>query len=66
MAISEVTHGHFDSYDESLTPEQIENQIAAAVLDFWRIFSPTGSCSGSLRTAAQEDGGFREKIRACR
>ena len=34
VAISEVTHGHFDSYDASLTPEQIENQIAAAVLDF--------------------------------
>ena len=32
--ITEVTHGHFSCYDDSLTPEQHETTITADVLDF--------------------------------
>jgi hypothetical protein len=34
VAIGDITHGHFNSDDESLTPEQKADQVAAGVLGF--------------------------------
>ncbi len=63
VAVGEITHGHFDSCDESLTPGQIENQIVEDVLAFledlfagrvllWR--SPDGGSGGWLISGADQ------------